>query len=168
MISGGKIMKTTLSTKTHQFHIIISIVLAGLILNVGWTMADQQFSPKEKVNTDQAFEMNSTEDNEPSPSKDNAASDPQAYVTFNTVDMDIIDFIEHISAITGKTFIVDGNIRGRVNVVSPEKITQDEAYRLFESVLEVNGFTLVPAGKFIKVVPASEANTKNIETLEKK
>ena len=80
------------------------------------------------------------------------------------VDTDITVLIETISAMTGKSFIIDGNVKGKVNVVSPEKISPEEAYRLFESVLEVNGFALVPSGKFIKVVPAAEARTKSIDT----
>lgn len=39
-------MKTTLSTKTSLFHVIISIVVAGLLLSVSWTMADQQSPEK--------------------------------------------------------------------------------------------------------------------------
>lgn len=34
-------------------------------------------------------------------------------------------------------------------------------------MLEANGYALVPVGKFIKVVPVSEARTENIESLEK-
>lgn len=40
ILSGGKIMKTTLSTKTSLFHIIISIVMAGLLFSVNLTMAE--------------------------------------------------------------------------------------------------------------------------------
>jgi general secretion pathway protein D len=94
----------------------------------------------------------------------NAASGSQGHTILNMVDTDITVLIETISAMTGKTFIIDGNVKGKVNVVSPEKISPEEAYRLFESVLEVNGFALVPSGKAIKVVPVSEARSKSIET----
>jgi general secretion pathway protein D len=93
-----------------------------------------------------------------------AASNAQPHTILNMVDTDITVLIETISAMTGKTFIIDDNVKGKVNVVSPEKISQEEAYRLFESVLEVKGFALVPSGKALKVVPASEARSKNIET----
>jgi general secretion pathway protein D len=39
----------------------------------------------------------------------------------------------------------------------------EEAYKVFESVLEVHGFTTVPAGKVIKVVPSVEARQKSVE-----
>ncbi len=92
------------------------------------------------------------------------ASEGKKYVTFNMVDTDITVLIQSISALIGKTFIIDSNVRGKVNVISPEKISVQEAYQLFESVLEVNGYALVPAGAAIKVVPSSEARSKNIET----
>ncbi|MFZ0449302.1 MAG: hypothetical protein WAL98_08670 [Desulfatiglandaceae bacterium] len=41
----------------------------------------------------------------------------------------------------------------------------DETYKVFLSVLEVNGFTTVPAGKVIKIIKASEARGKGVETV---
>ncbi|MBW1806067.1 MAG: type II secretion system secretin GspD, partial [Deltaproteobacteria bacterium] len=38
------------------------------------------------------------------------------------------------------------------------------AYKVFESVLEVHGFTTVPAGSIIKIVPSIQARSKDIET----
>ena len=40
----------------------------------------------------------------------------------------------------------------------------DEAYKVFESVLEVHGFTTIPSGNIIKIVPAASARTKSVET----
>jgi beta-lactamase regulating signal transducer with metallopeptidase domain len=163
ILSGGQIMKTTLSAKTSLIHAIISIIVAGLLLSVNLTMAGQQSSPKEKANADQATEMNSIVDTERAPSRGNAASNSEADVTLNSVDTDIIDLVETISKMTGKTFIIDRNLKsvfdskGKVNVVSPDKFSPEEAYHMFESVLEENGFALVPSGDVIKVVLASEA-----------
>ncbi len=86
------------------------------------------------------------------------------YVTIDFDDVDINLFIKFISELTGKNFVIDKGVRGKVTIISPTKITVDEAYKVFESVLEVNGFTAVPAGKIIKIVPAIEARSKDIET----
>jgi general secretion pathway protein D len=85
-------------------------------------------------------------------------------VTIDFEDVDIKVFIKFISELTGKNFVIDNGVRGNVTIVSPTKITLDEAYKVFESVLEVHGFATVPAGSIIKVVPASDARTKDIET----
>jgi general secretion pathway protein D len=106
--------------------------------------------PKENV-----AEEKSTAENE-SPDK--------RYVTIDFDDVDIVLFIKFISELTGTNFVVDKAVRGKVTVISPTKISVKEAYKVFESVLEVHGFTTVPAGNIIKVVPAVEARSKNIET----
>jgi len=85
---------------------------------------------------------------------------------FITIDFDNVDirlFIKYISELTGKNFVVDKAVQGNVTIISPTKISEDEAYQLFESVLEVNGFTTVPAGAISKIMPASRALSQNIK-----
>jgi len=83
-------------------------------------------------------------------------------IDFNNVDINVL--VKFISEMTGKNFIVDQRVKGKVTIISPSKISVDEAYRVFESVLEVHGYTTVEAGKIIKIVPAPDARSKNIET----
>ncbi len=95
----------------------------------------------------------------------NAGSEePERYVTIDFENVDINLFIKYISELTGKNFIIDKAVRGNVTIVSPTKISVDEAYKVFESVLEVQDFTTVKAGSVIKIVPAADARSKNIET----
>jgi general secretion pathway protein D len=86
-------------------------------------------------------------------------------IDFNNVDINV--FIKFISELTGKNFVVDNKVKGKVTVISPSKISVKEAYKVFESVLEVHGYATVKAGKVIKIIPSPEARTKNIETLLK-
>ncbi len=86
------------------------------------------------------------------------------YVTIDFDSVDIGLFIKFISELTGKNFIVDKGVKGKVTIISPTKISVNEAYRVFESVLDVHGFTTVPAGSIIKIVPALHARSQNIET----
>ena len=69
---------------------------------------------------------------------------------------DILHLINFISKLTGKNFIVDNNVKGKFTLITPTKITVDEAYEVFESVLEINGYTTVPSGKAIKIVKAGQ------------
>ena len=87
---------------------------------------------------------------------------------FITIDFDNVDirlFIKYISELTGKNFVVEKAVQGNVTIISPTKISEDEAYQLFESVLEVNGFATVPAGAITKIMPASRAISENINTI---
>jgi len=88
----------------------------------------------------------------------------ERYVTIDFENVDINLFIKYISELTGKNFIIDKAVRGNVTIVSPTKISIDEAYKVFESVLEVQGFTTVPAGSIIKIVPSADARSKSVET----
>ncbi|MGD2125827.1 MAG: type II secretion system secretin GspD [Desulfobacteraceae bacterium] len=86
------------------------------------------------------------------------------YVTIDFDDVDIRLFVKFISELTGKNFVIDQRVKGKVTIISPRKITVEEAYKVFESVLEVHGFTTVPAGDIIKIVPAVAARSKDVET----
>lgn len=84
-------------------------------------------------------------------------------IDFNDVDIHVL--IKLVSEMTGKNFVVDPRVKGRVTIISPSKISIQEAYQVFESVLEVHGFTTVTAGKIIKIVPAPDARSKSIDTM---
>jgi len=91
-------------------------------------------------------------------------AEAERFVTIDFNDVDIEVFIKFISELTGKNFIVDRRVKGKVSIISPSKISVKEAFKVFESVLEVHGFALVEAGEVTKIVPATDARTKNIET----
>ena len=89
----------------------------------------------------------------------------QRFVTIDFNDVDLNLFIKYISELTGKNFVVDRSVKGKVTIISPSRISEEDAYRVFESVLEVHGFTTVPSGAIIKIVPAVQARSKSITTV---
>ncbi|MCF8055902.1 MAG: type II secretion system secretin GspD [Desulfocapsa sp.] len=92
-------------------------------------------------------------------------STSQRFITIDFDNVDIRLFIKYISELTGKNFIVDKTVKGEVSIISPTRISEDEAFKVFESVLSVNGFTTVPAGAMIKIMPTVRARTENIDTI---
>ena len=92
------------------------------------------------------------------------AAASERLVTLNLSDVDISVFIELVSELTGKNFIVDPRVRGNITVVAPTRIPVSDMYRIFESVLQVHGFSAVAAGPVVKIVPSVEARTMNIDT----
>jgi len=92
--------------------------------------------------------------------------DSEQGTRFVTIDFDNVDiqvFIKFISELTGRNFVIDERVKGKVTVISPKKIAVEEVYKVFESVMEIYGFATVPAGDVIKVIPALEARGKNTE-----
>lgn len=77
--------------------------------------------------------------------------------TLNLRDADISSLIATVSEITGRNFIIDPRVTGKVNVISNRPMSADEVYDVFLSVLRVNGFAAVGAGNIIKIVPEALA-----------
>jgi general secretion pathway protein D len=99
------------------------------------------------------------------PEKPPVKKEPEKrFVTIDFDNVDILLFIKFISEVTGKNFVIDDKVKGKVTIVSPTKISVDEAYKVFESVLEVQGFATVPSGSIVKIIPSVEARGKSIET----
>ena len=76
----------------------------------------------------------------------------------NYRDADIRVFIDDIAALTGRTFIIDPRVRGKVNVVSSAEVSKEGVFQTFLSALRVNGFTVVTTSSgALKIVPDEEA-----------
>ena len=92
-----------------------------------------------------------------------AAAQMGRYVTLDFDNVDIRVLIKFVSELTGQNFLLDDRVKGNVTVISPRKIPVEEVGKVLESVLEIYGFTTVPAGEVIKVVPSAEARGKNTD-----
>ncbi|MDZ4377109.1 MAG: type II secretion system secretin GspD [Xanthomonadaceae bacterium] len=73
--------------------------------------------------------------------------------TLNLKGADINVLIQTVSEITGRSFIVDPRVDGKVTVISARPMSPEQVWSTFESVLRVNGFAVVPSGGMYKVVP---------------
>lgn len=90
--------------------------------------------------------------------------DASEYVSMDFNDVDIGVFIKFISKLTQKNFVVDTKVKGKVTIISPEKISVNDAYKVFESVLDIYGFATVETGSVVKIIPAADARGDNVDT----
>jgi len=79
--------------------------------------------------------------------------------TVNFKDADIEELIRFVAQATGKTFITDPKVKGKIQVISQKPLSTDELYALFLSILEVQGFTAITNGDVIRVVPLRDARS---------
>jgi general secretion pathway protein D len=82
-------------------------------------------------------------------------------IDFN--DVDIRQVIETVSEVTGRNFLVDDRVQGKVTVIGPKSLTAAEIYQVFLSILQVKGFAMVPSGKINKIVPAANIASYGIQ-----
>ena len=71
----------------------------------------------------------------------------------NLSDADISVFIKTVSEITGKNFVIDPRVQGKITVITATPASADRIYEIFLSALNVNGFVAVESGDIIKIVP---------------
>lgn len=74
-------------------------------------------------------------------------------ITPNYKQADIRQIIEAVSAVTGKTIVVDPRVKAEVTMLSSEPMTPDAFYETFISILEVYGFVAVENDGVVKILP---------------
>jgi general secretion pathway protein D len=77
--------------------------------------------------------------------------------TLNFKGADLGAVISTIAEATGKNFIVDPRVKGKVTLISNRPMSKGEVYKVFLSILEVHGYTAIPSGEAIKIVPDADA-----------
>ncbi|MCK4744302.1 MAG: type II secretion system secretin GspD [Sulfuriflexus sp.] len=82
----------------------------------------------------------------------------------NMENTDINTLISTVADKTGRNFIVDPRVKGKVTIISHQAITREELYQTFLSILEVHGFAAIPGDGVIKIVPDSTAKQSSIRT----
>jgi general secretion pathway protein D len=98
-------------------------------------------------------------------SPENRMRDGRVNIDFQ--DAPLGDVIKLMSEISQRNFLYDEAVaRGTVTLISPEAVSVDEAYQVFESILQQKGFTTVegPAG-VTKIIPVRAAKESPIETV---
>ncbi|MBX9704622.1 MAG: hypothetical protein K5Q00_00075, partial [Gammaproteobacteria bacterium] len=82
---------------------------------------------------------------------------PQAHV-WNLKDADLMQVIAEVARETGKNFIVDPQVSGKVTIISTKPLAAAEVYQMFLSTLQVLNFAAVPAaGNVTKIIPLHDA-----------
>jgi general secretion pathway protein D len=85
--------------------------------------------------------------------------------SFDFSKAELVDIVKAVSDMTRKNFIVPEKIKGqRLSILSPTKITADEAYQVFVAALAVNGISMTKVGKFYKLVDSKDAIRGTIPT----
>lgn len=87
-----------------------------------------------------------------------AAAPIVAQTTLNVRDADIRAFIADAARVTGRTFIIDNRVQGKVTVVTDRPLSRSEYFEAFLSTLRANGLVAVPTGNgALRIQPIDNA-----------
>ena len=86
-----------------------------------------------------------------------ASAQQQQNVSLNYKDADIRKVVEAVSEVTGKNFILDPRVTGKVTLLSSTPMSPDAFYEAFLSILQVHGYVAIQSGDLIKIIPDATA-----------
>ncbi len=86
---------------------------------------------------------------------ENAVIESDEGITLNFQDADISALVALVAKVTGKNFIVDPRVKGKVTLVSGSAVPIETLYDIFLSVLATYNFAALPSGNLTKIIPAN-------------
>jgi general secretion pathway protein D len=82
---------------------------------------------------------------------------PSPLVSLNFRNVDISVMVKFMSDLLNKNIVMDERVKGKVTILSPEKVSVSRAFRIFEQALRMKGFEAVEKKGMIFIVPATQA-----------
>ena len=86
---------------------------------------------------------------------------------WNLQDADVLSVINEVSQETGKNFVVDPRVTGKMTLISSKPLRKNEVYQVFLSVLSLLGYSAVPSGNVVKIVPNMESGEQATKVAKK-
>jgi general secretion pathway protein D len=94
------------------------------------------------------------------------AQEPSASgAALNFVNADMESVIKAVGHYTGITFVIDPRVKGTLTLVSEKSLSKSQAFSLLTSALRLQGYAVVTAEGYAKVVPEAEAKLQSSPTL---
>lgn len=75
-------------------------------------------------------------------------------------DAELRDVVQEMSLALGETVVLDPRVQGRITVISDQDLDREGVRRLFYSVLDAHGFSIIDQGDRLLIIPAAEAKAR--------
>lgn len=129
-----------------KWLLLIPVIIAGVFLTIG----NQLSVAENNARTQQ------TPVTPPPPVKTEPAT-PVSHL-WNLQNADILTVINEVAQETGKNFIIDPRVNGKITLISSKAIANEDIYPVFLSILETLGYSAVAHGEVIKILPNNESS----------
>ena len=90
----------------------------------------------------------------------------ETFVNFSFDKVDIQFLVKLVGELTGRRFVIDKKVDGKITVVTPPKIPVSEVYPLFLSVLEASGCSVVERDGIYHIIARGHRATPVVPVLE--
>lgn len=91
----------------------------------------------------------------------------QKELSLNLDNADVFDVLQTIAKILNFDYIVEPSAsaasRGKINIKATGKFSEDDLLPILETILEINGLTIVKAGRLYRILAISEAKQRPLE-----
>jgi len=102
-------------------------------------------------------------------SRENPPPDPTAppsasgTVRLQFPNSDVVDVLHYYEQLTGKKLVMDNFVQGKVNIFISKDVSRDEAIKIIEMSMALNGISLIPAARdIVEVVGAGQNPRKAV------
>src|SRR5213083_3050672 len=76
---------------------------------------------------------------------------------------DVVDVLHYYEQLTGKKLVMDNFVQGKVNIFISKDVSRDEAIKIIEMSMALNGISLIPASRdIVEVVGAGQNPRKAV------
>jgi general secretion pathway protein D len=96
----------------------------------------------------------------PPPADAPAAPNTAATVRLQFPNSDVVDVLHLYEQLTGKKLVMDNFVQGKVNIFIAKDVSRDEAIKIIEMSMALNGISLVPAGRDLTDVVGAGQNPR--------
>ena len=149
-------LKKKLSESIQQPMKVVRLNDKGVYLVEIGPMNDYTAARELQNKMDDTSFLQNQDSEQPSEKQLTASPSPKIW---NLRNADIRAVIAEVSRLTGKNFLIDPRVQGKVSIVSGTPMSDKELYQVFLSVLQVSGYAAMPSGNIIKIVPNIDAKT---------
>src|SRR5881397_2965083 len=145
----------------HRLFCIAMLVLASATSAPaqGASQRPQQVRPV-KVADPPPTETPASKVANPPPADAPAVPNTPATVRLQFPNSDVVDVLHLYEQLTGKKLVMDNFVQGKVNIFIAKDVSRDEAIKIIEMSMALNGISLVPAARDIVDVVGAGQNPR--------
>src|SRR5213594_732117 len=145
----------------HRLFCIAMLVLASATSAPaqGASQRPQQVRPV-KVADPPPTETPASKVANPPPADAPAVPNTPATVRLQFPNSDVVDVLHLYEQLTGKKLVMDNFVQGKVNIFIAKDVSRDEAIKIIEMSMALNGISLVPAGRDLADVVGAGQNPR--------